>query len=111
MYPLHILIGQKPSATLTALYAMRRQVFAFDNKEGNGTWICKKCGAGDGMDLAMKFTGRDFPETARQIDQILGDAVGIKRDAPVVEISDERRTADRKRLWGSSRSHHAGLAG
>ena len=27
--------------------------FRFDNKGGNGTWICNQCGAGNGMNLIM----------------------------------------------------------
>ena len=76
--------------------------FHFNNLGGNGTFYCNQCGGGDGMDLAIRFTGQDFPDVARRIDGILGDTVGVKRDAPVTEISDAQRTAERKRLWGSS---------
>src|SRR5690606_31964489 len=47
--------------------------FRFDNKEGTGTFICSQCGAGNGMDLAMKFTGRSFADVAAEIDAILGN--------------------------------------
>ena len=77
--------------------------FHFNDLGGRGTFYCNKCGGGDGMDLAMKFTGQDFPETARQIDEIIDGSIGLKAKKPVVEISDACRTADRKRLWGSGR--------
>ena len=66
--------------------------FRFDNKEGRGTWICSACGAGDGMALAMQFTGRPFAEVAREIDAVLGnEAIGAER--PPAEISEADRKA------------------
>ena len=47
--------------------------FRFDNREGDGTWICNQCGAGDGMALAIKFTGKDFATIAAEIDALLGN--------------------------------------
>lgn len=47
--------------------------FRWDNKEGNGTFFCSSCGPGDGLSLAMKYTGRPFTEIAPQIDAILGN--------------------------------------
>lgn len=46
--------------------------FRFDNKAGSGSWICT-CGAGHGMEFALRFTGRDFRDLAREIDQIVGN--------------------------------------
>ena len=53
--------------------------FRWDNDGGRGTYICNSCGAGDGMTLAMKFTGKSFAEIAAEIDLILGK---VKPDAP-----------------------------
>lgn len=47
--------------------------YRFDDKDGGGTYYCSKCGAGDGMALAMAWTGRDFAEVAREIDEIVGN--------------------------------------
>lgn len=47
--------------------------FRFDNKDGRGTYICGQCGAGDGMKLAMDFTGKAFSQLAPQIDAMLGN--------------------------------------
>jgi putative DNA primase/helicase len=46
--------------------------FRFDNKEGRGSFICT-CQAGDGMALAMAYTGKAFSEVAASIDQIIGN--------------------------------------
>lgn len=41
--------------------------FRFDNKNGRGTWICNRCGAGDGVKLVMLATGMTRDEALRAI--------------------------------------------
>lgn len=55
-----------------------RDRFRFDDREGRGTWICNQCGAGDGMDLALKVTGLPFAECAKRIRDCLGEATERK---------------------------------
>jgi putative DNA primase/helicase len=63
--------------------------FRWDNKNGAGTYICNVCGAGDGMKLAMCFTGKAFPEVAAQIDRMVGN---IKPgEAPNPDLTEEDR--------------------
>jgi putative DNA primase/helicase len=64
--------------------------FRFDDKEGRGTWICT-CGSGDGINLAMEFTGRPFYEIASEIDSMVGN---VKYDAPNEQSG---MTAEQKR--------------
>lgn len=64
--------------------------FRWDNREGSGSYICNACGAGDGMKLAIEFTGKPFPEVARQIDGILGN-VKPDADKPKSALSDDDR--------------------
>lgn len=66
--------------------------FRWDNVDGRGTFICT-CGAGDGMKLAMEFTGEAFSQVAPRIDAMLGN---IKPDTtqPKREMTED----DRKRL-------------
>jgi putative DNA primase/helicase len=47
--------------------------FRFDNKDGNGTWICNQCGAGGGMKLLMEVKGWDFKAAAAEVDRIVGN--------------------------------------
>lgn len=47
--------------------------FRFDDKDGSGSWICNQCGAGDGMKLALAWTGRPFREVAAEIDRLSGN--------------------------------------
>jgi len=62
--------------------------FRWDNKDGRGTYICNQCGAGDGMKLALEYTGRPFQEVAAEIDGMLGN---IKPEAARPEIDPEKR--------------------
>lgn len=75
--------------------------FRWDNKAGGGTYICNQCGAGDGMRLAMEFTGRTFQEVATRIDQIVGN---MKPDAqaPKQDLTDDQRRAQLREVWAAS---------
>lgn len=75
--------------------------FRWDNQDGRGTYICNSCGAGDGMKLAMEFTGEDFKTVASRIDQMLGN---IKFDGtpqrPRMSGEDRRRML--REIWSNS---------
>lgn len=47
--------------------------FRWDNKDGRGTYYCNQCGSGDGMDLAIRFSGKEFKTACREIDGIVGN--------------------------------------
>lgn len=49
-----------------------RDRFRFDNKNGNGTYYCSGCGAGDGATLLMKYCGFDFKTAADEVRKIIG---------------------------------------
>ena len=83
-----------PSTALTGKHTKcplctSKDNFRWDNQDGRGTFICT-CGAGDGMKLAIDFTGQTFPEVAARIDAMLGN---IKVDAqqPRRDMSDDER--------------------
>ena len=85
--------------------------FRWDNKDGRGTYICTHCGAGDGMKLAIEFTGEDFHLVASRIDMICGN---LKTDtqAPRREMSeDDRRKMLRSVYAASTQMTHDCLAG
>lgn len=62
--------------------------FRWDNRDGRGTYICGQCGAGDGMKLAIEYTGKPFAEVASMIDEMVGN---LKPEAPRREMSDDQR--------------------
>ncbi|HIE4548330.1 TPA: DUF927 domain-containing protein [Proteus mirabilis] len=46
--------------------------FRFDNKDGNGTFICNQCGSGDGLDLVQRVLGVSVTEAAKEVANIIG---------------------------------------
>jgi putative DNA primase/helicase len=70
--------------------------FRFDDREGKGTWICNKCGSGDGAELVKRVKGVEFKEAAKMVEGVTGVA---KFDPP-----DRRQTSkeDLIRLWNEA---------
>ena len=50
-----------------------RDRYRFDNKNGNGTFFCNHCGAGDGFKFLSQFFGWGFKRSAEEIRNIIGD--------------------------------------
>ena len=73
--------------------------FRFDDKDGRGTYFCSGCGAGDGVNLAMKFTGLSFKEAAQRIEQIAGV---VQVSANKAERSDDDKLQALRRAWKES---------
>lgn len=62
-----------PANTHTACPACGgKDRFRFDDKDGNGTFICNQCGAGDGLDLVQRVLGVGVTEAAKEIAGIIG---------------------------------------
>jgi putative DNA primase/helicase len=77
----------------------------WDNREGRGTWICSKCGAGDGIALVMKMNGWDFCDAANQIEALIGSA---SADPPKRERSDRNKRDAMNKLWCVSKAVEPG---
>jgi putative DNA primase/helicase len=70
--------------------------YRFDDQDGKGTYFCNSCGPGDGMQLAMAWTGKSFKDVAAEIDRM---ASNIDPTAQRGEQDDEKRAEEtRKRL-------------
>lgn len=48
--------------------------FRFDDREGKGTWICNRCGSGDGTELVKRVRKVEFREAAKMIEGVAGNA-------------------------------------
>lgn len=70
--------------------------FRFDNKLGEGTWICNQCGAGNGFDLLIKIKGWDFKECATELEKSVGSVV---RQVAKARRSNESTKGMIDRLW------------
>jgi putative DNA primase/helicase len=63
--------------------------FRFDDREGKGTWICNRCGSGDGAELVKRVNGVQFKEAAEMVEAVAGK-VGIRQSwAPKTATRDE----------------------
>jgi putative DNA primase/helicase len=87
------------------LCAASHDRWRFDNKRGDGTWICTHCGAGQGIKLAMKFMRQPFDEVARRIERIIGDA---PRAPAQNERSEQEKRGALNRLWQTGKPVQAG---
>lgn len=68
----------------------------FDDKRGEGTWICSHCGAGNGFMLVMKLKGTDWRGAQDQVAPLV--------EAAKVQVSRQERgemalQEARDRLW------------
>ena len=70
--------------------------FRFDNKSGNGSWICSYCGAGDGIELVKRINGWDFRKAVSEIDKLVGVA---EFKPPKSERSDQDKLRDMNAVW------------
>jgi putative DNA primase/helicase len=68
-----------------------RDRFRWDNKDGAGTYICSQCGAGDGMKLAIEYTGKQFREVASMIDEMVGNVKADTIPAKPIMTDEQRR--------------------
>ncbi|TCT38319.1 putative DNA primase/helicase [Providencia alcalifaciens] len=61
--------------------------FRFDNKDGNGTFICSQCGSGDGLDLVQRVLGGSVTEAAYEVAGMIG--IDTRSDNPPAYRSHE----------------------
>ena len=78
--------------------------YRFINKDGNGTWFCSHCRAGNGFSLIRKVTRKSDSEILAELERITGlesvDDIGpiVPRQAVVIEMSSEEVARNLKRL-------------
>lgn len=89
-----------------------RDRFRFDDKERRGTWICSRCGSGDGFDLVASVKGldikRDFVAIADRLRRELGDDPPPPSNDARPSLPDDQRKAMLVRLWKASAPIAAG---
>ncbi len=76
--------------------------FRFDDKGGDGTWICNRCGAGDGVKLVMLFLNLDFRDAARKIEAFIGYTT-VTSVAPAVKLDNEAKRAEMQAIWSRAK--------
>lgn len=65
--------------------------FRFDDKDGEGTFYCAQCGAGDGLSLLQRMTGWDFGKALREVADLSGQfrAVKVRTGRDDKEVREE----------------------
>lgn len=71
--------------------------FRFDDREGKGTWICNRCGSGDGAELVKRVKKVEFREAAKMIEGVTGKAE-VRPERPKMEADKSALN----RMWFES---------
>src|SRR5438105_7392910 len=67
--------------------------FRFDDKDGEGSYICGQCGAGVGVILLRKLKGWDYRTACDEIDKTIG--LDERKKSP--PATDEEKQRSRRR--------------
>jgi putative DNA primase/helicase len=85
--------------------------FRFSDRHGNGEYICSPnghgCGAGDGLQLLMKYHGWDYCTAIRKVSEVLGWAGPIATQ-PCETASSGKLRALLQKTWDEARPVVAG---
>ena len=73
--------------------------FRFDNRDGEGTYICGQCGSGNGLGLLSKFRGVTFREACVMVVEMID---GISKEAARPEMTEAKRRQLLRDLWKAS---------
>ncbi|WP_265433995.1 primase-helicase zinc-binding domain-containing protein [Aeromonas salmonicida] len=65
--------------------------FRLDDKGGRGTWICSQCGAGDGLDLIRRVTGKLPKDAAELVAGVLGFSHVVISGADREQLQQQQR--------------------
>lgn len=77
-----------------------RDRFRFDNKGGDGTWICGVCGSGDGFNLLQGVCGMSAADALAFVERQVSN--GAERYNAPQELTDEKRREALNALWKHS---------
>lgn len=73
--------------------------YRFDDKGGSGSFICSKCGSGDGVEFVKRFLKVEFKQAAQAIEAQIGSApVAVRPAGRNVEL-ERQRMAD---IWAKA---------
>jgi len=85
----------------------RKKPFRYDNIDGNGTWYCTYCGAGDGWRLLMMKFNWTFPEAIIEVRNLLG-ICAVEKKIPQESVVSPQ--ALRLMFTNSKPMHHGDIA-
>lgn len=73
----------------------------FDDLEGNGTFICSKCGAGRGVELVIRWKRVEYVEAVKLIESVIGKATLV---VPRAQRDDAKTKEAMTVLWARGRA-------
>ncbi|EGG9814454.1 hypothetical protein ID007_004315 [Salmonella enterica] len=82
--------------------------FRLDDKGGNGTWVCSRCGSGDAIDLICKSQGINTGAALKLLNDVLGNGKSFAAPPKAEIIPDrtpEQRLAEFRRHYQTIRPH------
>jgi putative DNA primase/helicase len=80
--------------------------FQFTDKEGHGTWFCRKHDrGGDGIELVMLMTGLAFAEAAKRVEELAGEAP-VSKWKP--ECTEQQHHDAMAKVWQTAKRVQAG---
>ncbi len=83
--------------------------YHYSDREGRGTYLCRKCGGGDGFSLLMKYHGWDFARAADEVRLVLGIDKNLCR-SELTSTEQAEHLAKRKELWEAREQKAAQVA-
>ena len=81
-----------------------RDRFRFDDRHGDGDYLCSQCGAGRGLILVRKKNNWDFKTACAEIDKIVGQAPPLPPQANAPIVDNKARRAAIERLLAEANS-------
>ena len=73
--------------------------WTYSNRSNEGDYVCRRCGAGKGLQLVIRFTGWDFKRAADEVDKIVGN---LPAKAPEFHATKSANPASLRRMWRES---------
>lgn len=77
-----------------------RDRFRFDNRDGDGSFICSNCGAGDGFEFLKRLRGWSFIDAAKEVDRVLGNIQDVDPVKPRIDEDTRRKLLND--LWAGA---------
>jgi putative DNA primase/helicase len=75
--------------------------FVWDNKTGDGNYICRQCSAGKGVQFLMMLRGWDWKTAAGEVDRVIGN-LPPEPIGPTFYTSQAANPASLRRLYNAS---------
>lgn len=74
--------------------------FRFTDKDNTGAFFCGQCGRHSAIDYIMKLNGWDFAQTAKEIENVLGE---VRFNPAGVRSCDRKERNAMQKLWDQAR--------